>query len=185
LRWLQLFSAGADHALRHPIASQPVVFTSASGVHAIPVAEYTFGMLLGWTRRLPKLLEWQRSGQWPPEQQRMVAFVPPLELWGATMGILGYGSVGRQVARMAAALGMKVLAMRRTEGREDPGFSLPGVGDPQGLLGIALILLTKIDQARHQIGKSSGIRAQTNHRLPNIVKKGSIAFEKSKKLVIA
>jgi len=133
LRWVQLHSAGADHVLEHPLFRSPVEFTTASGVHAINIAEYVFAMALAWFHRLPRMLEWQARGQWPPDRERWALFVPE-ELWGKTIGIVGYGSIGRQVARLAKAFGMRVLAMQRGEDRRDRGFVFPGTGDPEGTL---------------------------------------------------
>ncbi len=134
LKWIQLFSAGADHVLRHPIATLPITVTTVSGIHAVPIAEYVFGMLLGWLHRVPALSEWQREGHWPPEPERMTRFVPRAELYGMTLGVAGYGSIGRQIARVGASFGMKILAINRSGDRRDRGYALPGVGDPEGTL---------------------------------------------------
>src|SRR5712691_1166152 len=53
LRWVQLYSAGADTVMNHPLFESSVVFTTTSGIHAVPMAEYVFMMLLGWFHRLP------------------------------------------------------------------------------------------------------------------------------------
>ena len=59
----------------------------------------------------------------------------PTELRGATLGVVGYGSVGRETARLAAALGMRVLACKRDPQQPlDTGWIWPGTGDPQGAL---------------------------------------------------
>src|SRR5688500_12864783 len=59
LKWIQLFSAGADHVLRHPISALPIPVTTVSGIHAVPIAEYVFALLLAWLHRVPALCEWQ------------------------------------------------------------------------------------------------------------------------------
>jgi len=56
------------------------------------------------------------------------------ELRGKTISIVGYGSIGRQVARLAIAFGMRVLAMQRGTNHRDDGFLFPGIGDPEGYL---------------------------------------------------
>src|SRR5215831_3455319 len=55
LRWVQLYSAGVDSILDHPLLQTPIIFTSASGVHAINMAEYIFTVILAWFHRLPRL----------------------------------------------------------------------------------------------------------------------------------
>ena len=133
LRWVQLYSAGADRIVDTPLFQAPVTFTSASGVHAINMAEHLFSMVLAWFHHLPLVLEQQRQRQWPSNAERSTLFMAE-ELWGKTIGIVGYGSIGRQVARLARAFGMRVLAMQRGIDHHDYGFQYPGVGDPEGVL---------------------------------------------------
>ena len=84
--------------------------TTTSGVHAATIAEYAVTMLLALAHRVPRMVEWQRRGGWPPDERRWQLFVPA-EVRGATLGIIGYGSIGRELARIAkAAFAMRVLA---------------------------------------------------------------------------
>ena len=133
LRWVQLYSAGPDRILDHPLVQTPVIFTTTSGIHAINMAEHVLTMVLAWFHRLPRLLAYQQRGQWPTPSERSSSFVPE-ELRGKTIGIVGYGSVGRQVARLATAFGMRVLAMQRGTDHRDYGFQFPEIGDPEGTL---------------------------------------------------
>jgi phosphoglycerate dehydrogenase-like enzyme len=135
LRWVQLYSAGADTIVNHRLFQTSVIFTSASGVHSVNMAEYVFTVILAWFQRLPLMLERQRQRNWPSNLERQSLFVTE-ELRGKTICIVGYGSIGRQVAQLAGAFGMRVLAMhRRTDhDHRDLGFQLPGVGDPEGIL---------------------------------------------------
>jgi phosphoglycerate dehydrogenase-like enzyme len=81
------------------------------------------------------MVEWQARGTWPPDEQRWPLFVPT-EIRGATLGIIGYGSIGRELARIAkTAFGMSVVACKRDPSlRRDTGYCPPGTGDPEGLL---------------------------------------------------
>jgi phosphoglycerate dehydrogenase-like enzyme len=133
LRWVQLYSAGPDQVLTHPLFAGEVVCTTTSGIHAVAIAEHVFTMLLAWFHRLPRLLEWQQRGAWPRPAQRSLLFTGE-EIRGKTFGVVGYGSIGRELARLATAFGMRVLAMQRGADHRDPGFVLPGVGDPAGTL---------------------------------------------------
>ncbi len=132
LRWVQLYSAGPDHILAHPLFSSEVIFTTTSGIHAVAIAEYVFTMMLAWFHRFPRLLAWQQRGVWPERSERQALFTGE-ELRGKTLGVIGYGSIGRELARLATAFGMGVLAMQRGMDHRDPGFVLPGVGDPEGV----------------------------------------------------
>jgi phosphoglycerate dehydrogenase-like enzyme len=81
------------------------------------------------------MVEWKGRGGWPPDEQRWPLFVPS-EIRGATLGIVGYGSIGRELARLAkTAFAMTVLASKRDPSRRrDDGWALPGTGDPEGAL---------------------------------------------------
>jgi phosphoglycerate dehydrogenase-like enzyme len=136
LKWVQLHMAGVDALAEHPLYTQSTIpLVTASGVHAATVAEYALTMVLALAHRVPRMVEWQRRGTWPPDAERWPLFVPS-EVRGATLGIIGYGSIGRELARMAtAAFGMTVLACKRDPAqRRDPGYALPGTGDPEGVL---------------------------------------------------
>jgi phosphoglycerate dehydrogenase-like enzyme len=132
LHWVQLYSAGADRVLDHPLFHTDTIFSTASGVHTIIGTEYVLMMMLAWFHRLPQLLSWQSKGQWPPNTVRFGPSLLAEELRGKTIGIVGYGSIGREVARLAAAFGMRVLALQRGDDRRDRGFLFPDVGDPLG-----------------------------------------------------
>jgi len=124
LRWVQLLSAGADHAMGHD-----VVLTTTSGIHAVNIGEFVLAFMLAWAHHLPALFDHQRRAEWP--EDRWELFIPQ-ELCRATVGIVGYGSIGREVGRLAHAFGMRVLAMQRDAAHTDHGYVVPGVGDPEG-----------------------------------------------------
>ena len=136
LRWVQLHMAGVDALADHPLyRDSSVALTTTSGVHAATIAEYAITMLLALAHRVPTMVDWQRRGGWPPDAERWPLFVPT-ELRGATLGIIGYGSIGRELARIAkSAFAMRVLACKRDPSRrDDAGYSAPGTGDPEGRL---------------------------------------------------
>lgn len=133
LRWVQLYSAGPDPILGHPLFASSTIFTTTSGIHATAIAEYVLAMVLAWYHRLPRIFEWQQRSAWPAGSERISLFAGE-ELREKTLGIVGYGSIGREVARLATVFGMRVLAMQRGDQHHDTGFSLPHVGDPTGTL---------------------------------------------------
>jgi len=136
LRWVQLHMAGVNGVYDHPIYANPAIaLTTTSGVHAATIAEYAITVMLAMAHRLPRMVEWRARGVWPPDEQRWPLFVPS-EVRGATLGIIGYGSIGRELARIAkTTFAMTVLACKRDPTRRaDPGYHLPGTGDPEGAL---------------------------------------------------
>ncbi|MCA9973715.1 MAG: D-2-hydroxyacid dehydrogenase, partial [Anaerolineales bacterium] len=132
LRWIQLHSAGVEHLRDTAVWHTDILITSASGIHAPNMAQYALTQMLAWAHRVPRWFEHKRTKTWP--SPRWDAFVPD-ELRGQTLGIVGYGSIGRELARLAKAFGMHVLASKRDARHpEDTGYTISGTGDPRGEL---------------------------------------------------
>ncbi|CAN5760826.1 D-2-hydroxyacid dehydrogenase [soil metagenome] len=108
LKWVQAPSAGVDILMRIPeLVEANIVVTNTRGAHAPSIAEHAFGLLLALTRAIPLSLKWQGERYWG----RKEGYRLPREIMGATMGIVGYGQIGRMVAKRAAGFEMKVLAV--------------------------------------------------------------------------
>ncbi len=103
LKWIQTMIAGVDHFLDADIVQSPVIVTTASGIHG-QVAEVTLEMMLMFAKRAPLCFQLKQAKQWQP--------FTPSTLRSKTVGILGLGSIGREVARLAKAFGMRVIAVR-------------------------------------------------------------------------
>jgi phosphoglycerate dehydrogenase-like enzyme len=132
LQWVQFHSAGIDHVHGHPLLDCDLTVTSTSGIHAVPIGEYVMASILAWSHHVPRMLVYQGRGVWPGGRWEKFA---PQELRGATVGIVGYGSIGREVARLADAFGMRVLATKRDPRHvKDTGYRIEGTGDPSGEL---------------------------------------------------
>ena len=129
LRWVQLHTAGADHILDRPIMSSDLAITTASGIHATPIAEYVFASILAYRWQVPLWTNCQRERSWPSGRRQ--TYARP-ELRGSALGIVGYGSIGREVGRIARGFGMRVLALRRSTGRAEEGYAVDYTGDPEG-----------------------------------------------------
>ena len=132
LKWVQLHSAGADHLIDTPIWGTDIPITTASGIHTITIGEYVIASMLAFTRHVPRMVEYRMKSEWP--EGRWEKFLGRT-LRGSTICIVGYGSIGREVARLAKGFGMRVLAIKNNPGeRQDRGFTLPGTGDPEGAI---------------------------------------------------
>jgi phosphoglycerate dehydrogenase-like enzyme len=91
-------------------------------------------MMMALARRVPRMVRMQDTGMWTPSADRWKTFLGP-EMHGKTLGIVGYGSIGREVARIAKnGFGMRILAMTQSGQKKDRGYVEPGVGDPDGEL---------------------------------------------------
>ena len=142
IRLVQGMSAGLEHMLSTPFFttntlpshSGQVTVATASGVHSTNIAEYVLMQSLNAYHKQSILRSIQASARW-----NRTAYVPPgslagsPELRGDTMGILGYGCIGRECGRLANAFGMRVLAASSSGKKAKArGFTVPGTGDPEG-----------------------------------------------------
>ncbi len=131
LRWIQLHSAGINHLLGKPIlAAEDVAITTASGIHATPIAEHCLAMMLAFACRLSHFQRRQAAAEWDRSGRTSDT------LRGQTLGIVGYGSIGRELARLADCLGVTVVAMRRDlrQSAATERYMEPGLGDPQAAI---------------------------------------------------
>jgi phosphoglycerate dehydrogenase-like enzyme len=127
LRWVQLDTSGVDHLRHQAIWDAPVELTTIGGVSPVPLAEYVMLAVLGMAHRLPAALEARRLRLWPSPEQRWQAFLPtPLD--AATIVVLGYGRIGREIGRLARAHGMTVVGVTRT-GTPPQAADLAGYAD--------------------------------------------------------
>ncbi|MBX6362631.1 MAG: D-2-hydroxyacid dehydrogenase [Gemmatimonadetes bacterium] len=123
LRWVHSGSAGVRGTLYPEMREADVILTNSAGIHGPPIAETVLGMVLYFARGLDYGVAAQRAGRWDQEPFYR-ADSPVREIAGATLGILGLGGIGREVATRALALGMRVLASKRRPGEAPPGVEL-------------------------------------------------------------
>ncbi|MDQ3780827.1 MAG: D-2-hydroxyacid dehydrogenase [Chloroflexota bacterium] len=108
LRWIQSPSAGVEYVARVPeLVESDVFLTNTRGAHGPSIGEHTFALLLALTRRIPECLDLQRQHKWG----RVELYRTSREIKDSTMGILGYGAIGRGVAQRATAFEMNLLAV--------------------------------------------------------------------------
>ena len=110
LKWVQVMAAGVNRFLDSEIVESPVILTNVSGIHATPIGEFVLGLMLMFAKNAPLHLQLKQEKQWKR--------LPPSILRSKTVGIVGLGSIGKEVARLAKAFGMKVMATRRSAKRE-------------------------------------------------------------------
>ena len=128
LRWAHTGSAGVGAALYPEMLASSVVLTNSAGTMGPPIAETVIGMALYFARGFDLALEGVPGRRWPKDAIYEPTS-PVRELGGATMGIVGFGGVGREVGARARALGMRVLATKRTPAPAPEGVELL-FGDP-------------------------------------------------------
>jgi phosphoglycerate dehydrogenase-like enzyme len=133
LKWIHLMSAGVEHAIAAGAFEHPtLLLTNSSGIHGTTIGEYILASMLAYAHKIHLPLRAQMRREWLPNRNFMRTAT---DLRAKSVGILGYGSIGRETARLAQAFGMEVFALKRNPGeRPDPGWCAPNVGDPEGVI---------------------------------------------------
>ncbi len=132
LRWIQMNSAGVNHALHHSIVrAEDIVVTTTSGIHASNMAQYCLMTMLMFNYDMRLAFALQSRAEWPDAPHRLFT---PVDMELQTVGIVGYGSIGRELARLCSMIGMTVLASKRdiSGTAETSAYVMPGFGDPSG-----------------------------------------------------
>lgn len=107
LRWIHSFGVGVDELLTPELVDSEIVVTNNAGVRGSNISEHILAMMLGFARALPELTRYQVRHEWAPPERGV------FELGGQTLGIVGLGDIGRNLAVRAHALGMQVVGLRR------------------------------------------------------------------------
>ncbi|WP_137288324.1 D-2-hydroxyacid dehydrogenase [Natronorubrum halophilum] len=105
LRWVQALSAGTDAYDHDALAERGVALTTVSGIHARPVAQQVMGYLFHFERRFDRAIAQRRNREW----ERYVAG----ELGDRTVGIVGVGAIGSQIAEYCTAFGARTVGVKR------------------------------------------------------------------------
>jgi phosphoglycerate dehydrogenase-like enzyme len=131
LKFIQFHRAGNEMFMEATILRTPgLQAASMSGASAPQVAEYVLEMILAFGHRLPQAMKYKARAEWPVIRGEVFQ---PLELNQSTVGIVGYGSIGRQVARLLKAFNAEVLATKQDAKQPaDDGYMMEGTGDPEG-----------------------------------------------------
>jgi phosphoglycerate dehydrogenase-like enzyme len=111
LRWIHSTAAAVHQLIFPELVASNVVLTNSRSVHGPVVAEQAIALMFAVARKIPAAVRFQQRHVWGQEQMWLHGPMPG-ELQGATLGLIGLGSIGREIARRAAGLGMHVLAVR-------------------------------------------------------------------------
>lgn len=115
LRWLQTSNAGVDHPIFGEMLARGIRLTTSAGTSAVPIAQSAIAGLLMLARGFPAWIRGQQTRTWT----QMRGTAQPDDLAGQTLCVVGLGSIGREIARLAQALGLKVIGIRRSPRRPD------------------------------------------------------------------
>jgi phosphoglycerate dehydrogenase-like enzyme len=131
LRWVQSPAVGVGSLMFPELLASPVVVTSARGIRARSIAEHVIGVTLALARRLPVAMRAQRDHRWAQDElEGPASGVRSLD--GLRMGIVGLGSIGMEIVRLATPFGIRVSAIRR-RAQDPPPAGVDDVASPDGL----------------------------------------------------
>lgn len=192
LKWIQTLGAGVNRFLLPEVVSSNVILTSAAGIHPTPVSEHVIGMILCLSRKLNLFIRNQMEKKW--EENHIELMKQIQELPGKTVGIVGLGRIGTEIARKAKCLGMNVIATRKKRTAPKPPsvnklltserlkellaesdfvvLSLPLTKETEGMIG--KIQLKRMKRTSYLINVSRGKIVQEND-LVQALKRGWIA----------
>ena len=182
LRWLQCSGAGVDSLLPTGIldVESGITVTTAVGINTTPIGEYVFGSMLMFNRTWSEMVRLQDRRVWP----RSINWykLGGRELAGQTLGIVGLGSIGRRVAQLGRAFGMRVLATRRTvqTDAQDPDvdqlYPTTQLHEMLGASDYVVVSVPLTQETDHLIGEAE-LRAMRPHAYLVNVARGRVIDE--------
>ena len=128
LKFIQIASAGYSQLFDLGLIERGIRCSNAAGVNDIPIAQWNIAMIINLARNLRGMIRNQEAGIW----ERPAGF--QMDVRGKTLGIWGYGGIGRETARLAKTIGMKVHVLDLKVGPRPTMFVVSGTGDPDGIL---------------------------------------------------
>ncbi|MBI3669185.1 MAG: D-2-hydroxyacid dehydrogenase [Acidobacteria bacterium] len=179
LKWIHSTAAGVSQLMYPELRASRVIVTNISGVHAIPLAEHILGTLVALARNLPAAVRYQQERRWA-QQEIWDSPLRPRELAGQVLLVVGFGAIGREVARRIRPLGMKIWAVTRS-GKADTKLAdrvLPASRLDEALRGADFVVLAapETPETRHLIGARQLVRMKPTAFLLNVAR-GSLVDE--------
>lgn len=162
LKWVQTWSAGVDTLPLERLRDRGILLTNSSGVHAIPISESIFAMMLSFSRQMHIAVRHQLQKKW--ESDLKVPGHSTLgEINGKTLVIVGVGEIGRETARLAQAFGMKVIGVRRSDRPEpnvDRMYTMESLHEALGQADYVVNVLPLTDETHHMFDAAAWNAAQ-------------------------
>ena len=133
LKWVHTSAVAVETLALRELFARGVIVSNTRGVQSAPIAEHVFAVMLGLAKQLPFVIDNQRQHRWA--QNDFFGDRLPWLLKGRTLGLIGVGTIGSEIARLAAVFGMQVLACRRrANGPRIPGIEMLPTGELDTLL---------------------------------------------------
>jgi phosphoglycerate dehydrogenase-like enzyme len=180
LRWVHTGTAGVGALLYPEMRTADVILTNSAGIHAPPIADTVMGMILHFARGLNHVVRAQARSVWDTTPFERAIDGSIFELAGATLGLIGLGGIGNEVATRAIALGMHVSAVRRSDAPGPEGVTMLRGDDALRQLleasDVVLVALPSTDATRGLLDRTALEKLGRNAILIN-VSRGDIIDE--------
>ncbi|WP_434167031.1 D-2-hydroxyacid dehydrogenase [Peribacillus frigoritolerans] len=149
VKWIQTWSAGVNALPLENLEQRNVQITTANGVHAYPISETIFALMLALTRKVDTYIKQQQTKTWHQAHMKQ-------EIHEKTIGIIGVGKIGKETAKIAKAFGMTVLGMRHSNKSEefvDEMFTQKQLNDLLPRCDYIVVTLPLTPETRYMFGK--------------------------------
>jgi phosphoglycerate dehydrogenase-like enzyme len=167
LKWVHFASAGVEKSLNPALRAKNVMLTCSRGIHAATIAEYVLMQMLAHSKNLRRAYKYQDQRRWAFEELLPARF----DLEGKTLAVIGLGSIGRRVARLAKAFDMKVIGtVNRPRRIANVSKVYPSAKLKQCLAEADFVVLATplTDKTLHLIGREELAAMKPNAFLVNI-----------------
>ncbi len=179
LKWIHSTAAGVAQLMYPELRDSGIMVTNPSGIFSVPMAEHTMGLLLALARNFPDSVRQQDRARWS-QQDIWDQSQHLTELNGKVLLIVGYGSIGREVAKRAKAFDMKVWGVTRSGAGErahvDQIFAAAQLAEALPAADYVLIAAPETAETKHLIGTAEIARMRRGARLINVAR-GSLLDE--------
>jgi phosphoglycerate dehydrogenase-like enzyme len=162
IEWIQVFNVGVDHPVFGMLMDKGMRLTTGSSTSAIPIAHHVLMCLLALARDLPGSLARQQDHQWQPRRVE--------DLEGRTVGVLGMGPIGAEVARLTEHFGMNAIGMRRSVTGYEPceTWTFDRLDELLGMVDDLVLALPLTADTQHLIGARELALMRRGARLVNV-----------------
>src|ERR1700676_2343298 len=174
LKWIHSTAAGVAQLMYPELRDSGILVTNPSGIFSVPMAEHTLGLLIAMARNIPDSVRYQDQSRWA--QQELWDQPQHLtELNGQVLLIVGYGSIGHELARRAKAFDMRVWGVSRT-GKGDASLceKIVPISQLHNVLPHAdfvVLSAPETSETKHLIGAPQLARMKTSARLINVARR--------------
>lgn len=175
VEWVQSLSVGLEALLHKKVIESPITITNTKGCTSVPIAEHTIAMISGLARGIPFMIRNQLKKAWEP--------TPITDLTKSTVGIIGYGEIGKEIAKRCKAFNMSVIGCKKRpeiQKSDDPADFIVGLDELDSVIKKADFLILALPSTKetfHLVNKKKLEMMKKSSFLINIGR-GNIIVEK-------